>query len=201
VRRVFVVSNTAKRLILASTSPRRRELLEDLGCSFEVTPGEVDEGDVDDSCPSEYVTTLARRKALATASRVKGAIVIGADTVGVLDGRILGKPGTLEEAHEMLRSLNGKEHLVVTGLAVVDTDSGAVEQDVVVTRVKFRHLSEELIGRYVASGEPLDKAGAYAIQGKGALLVDSIEGCYYNVVGLPLTALSRLLGRFGVFLL
>ena len=193
--------NTTKRLILASTSPRRRELLEKLGCSFDVEPPGAEEHGVSTTSPVEYVSTLARGKALGVASRVEGAVVVAADTVGVLNGRILGKPGTPERAREMLMALSGKEHQVVTGLAVVDADSGTVEQDVVTTRVRFRNLGEELIGRYVATGEPLDKAGAYAIQGKGALLVDSIDGCFYNVVGLPLAALSRLLEKLGVSLL
>ncbi len=189
---------TSRRLILASTSPRRRELLEKLGCSFQVESGGVEEESSSAASPAEHVSTLALRKALGAASGVKGAVVVAADTVVVLDGLILEKPGTPERAREMLVALSGNEHQVVTGLAVVDADSGTVEQDVVTTRVRFRHLGEELIGRYVATGEPLDKAGAYAIQGRGALLVDSIEGCYYNVVGLPLSALSRLLEKFGM---
>ena len=196
-----MADNTTRRLILASTSPRRRELLEKLGCSFQVESGGVEEESSGAASPAEHVSTLARRKALGTASQVKRAVIVAADTVVVLDGLILGKPGTPERAREMLMALSGNEHEVVTGLAVVDADSGTVEQDVVTTRVRFRHLGEELIGRYVATGEPLDKAGAYAIQGKGALLVDSIEGCYYNVVGLPLTVLNGLLEKFGMDLL
>lgn len=196
-----MASGRQKTLILASSSPRRRELLEKLGCSFQVVPSQVEESIGGALAPDEYVKELSRLKALSVASGVSNGIIIAADTVVVLGGVILGKPETPGKARQMLHALSGKEHQVVTGLAVVDARTKKMEQEVVTTRVKFRQLDDELISRYVATGEPLDKAGAYAIQGKGALLVESIEGCYYNVVGLPLGTVNRLLEGFGAGLL
>ena len=196
-----MANNKRRRLILASSSPRRRELLEKLGCSFQVMPSQVGESINEALAPDEYVKELSRLKALNVASRVSNGIIIAADTVVVLDGVILGKPETSEKAQQMLRALSGKEHQVVTGVVVVDAKTKMMEQEVVTTNVKFRKLSDNLINRYVDTGEPLDKAGAYAIQGKGALLVESIEGCYYNVVGLPLVTVSKLLEGFGAGLI
>jgi len=127
--------------------------------------------------------------------------MIAADTVVILNGKILGKPKNKKEAARMLRNLSGKEHKVITGVAVVNAKTKKLLQDVVITKVKFRRLDRDLIEKYVASGKPLDKAGAYGIQGKGALLVESIEGDYFNVVGLPLNALNQLLEKFGINLL
>ncbi len=196
-----MANNSQRRLILASSSPRRRELLEKLGCSFQVMPSQVGESLDEALAPDEYVKKLSRLKALSVAGRVSSGIIVAADTVVVLDGVILGKPKTSEKAQHMLHALSGKEHQVVTGLAVVDAETKVMKQEVVTTKVKFRKLSDNLISRYIATGEPLDKAGAYAIQGKGALLVESIEGCYYNIVGLPLGTLNKLLEGFGVGLL
>lgn len=123
--------------------------------------------------------------------------MVGADTVVVLDDLILGKPSGPEEAARMLRTLSGLRHQVITGVAVVDATDGRTGSDAEVTEVKFAHLDDELISRYVATGEPLDKAGAYGIQGFGALLIECIDGCYFNVVGLPLRCLAQLLGEFG----
>ncbi len=186
-----------KRIVLASASPRRRELLEKLGLKFEVAPSNCPE-DNNIGDPHELVKAIALQKASSVAARYRGVIVIGADTIGVLDGRILGKPRGAEEAKRMLESLGGKRHAVITGLAIIDTGTGKTLTHSVETSVYFRKLAAAEIEAYVRSGEPLDKAGAYAIQGLGAVLVERIEGDYYNVIGLPLSALAECLKQFGI---
>lgn len=185
------------RLILASRSPRREVLLRQIGLKFEVAPSHAEEQWPEGMVPWDAAERLALEKARAVACRHRAGLVVGADTVVVLDGSILGKPAGNEEAAGMLRRLSGREHQVTTGIAVVDAATGEDRSASVTTLVRFAHLSEELIARYVATGEPLDKAGAYGIQGRGALLVEGIVGCYYNVVGLPLRRLAELLGEFG----
>ncbi|MGQ9823687.1 MAG: Maf family protein [Desulfotomaculales bacterium] len=183
---------------LASTSPRRQALLKQLGIPFTVLARPVDE-DVAGKVPfSRLVEILAYRKAEAAAGEVAGGVVIGADTVVACRGQVLGKPSSAEEAEKMLGFLSGKEHEVFTGLAVIQKPSlrKAVAHER--TKVRFRPLTREEIKRYVATGEPMDKAGAYAIQGLGAIFIEKIEGCYFNVVGLPLALLARLLREFGL---
>lgn len=192
---------TGPTLILASASPRRKALLDSIGVSFKVQPARVPEAWDDSSDPEEVARDLALRKARAVAALQAEGLVVGADTLVCLDGVILGKPRSESEATSMLQRLSGKTHSVVTGVAVVDSRSGREEVAAEVTRVTFRTLSPAEIERYVATGEPMDKAGAYGIQGVGALLVARIEGCYPNVVGLPLVRLAELLSRFGVELL
>lgn len=188
-------------LILASASPRRRDLLYQVGCRCRVVPSEAAEmvahGAVS---PAALAVNNALAKARRVAARAAANdVVIGADTVVVLDDTILGKPVDDADAVRMLTSLAGREHSVVTGVAVI---KGRLElTDHVVTRVLFRPLSRQEIVRYVATGEPRDKAGAYAIQGRGALLVEAITGSYSNVVGLPLTQTAALLAQVGVHLL
>ena len=185
------------RLILASASPRRRELLGRLGVEFEVVPSDIDEILVGE--PSgETVAALALAKARAVAGRVGDGIVVGADTVVVIDGVALGKPVDAEDARAMLRRLRGRAHEVITGVAVVDAETGRAETTAVATRVVMADVGDDVIESYVASGEPHDKAGAYAIQGRGAALVSEFVGSYSNVVGLPLAATARLLRGFGV---
>lgn len=186
-------------LVLASASPRRRELLERLGVEFRTVPAEVDERPIAEQVrePARLVTLLAETKAKAVAREHPRALVIGADTVVVLDGEILGKPSDAREARRMLARLSGRTHHVYTGVAVVDGESGRSESCAEVTAVTFGRLTDEQIERYVQTGEPLDKAGAYGIQGIGATLVERVEGCFFNVVGLPLFRLSRLLEAFG----
>ncbi len=186
------------KLILASGSPRRIELLKMLGCKFQVIPSKIEEKVNPHLSPIQNVKRLSRQKALDVVSKVSDGIVIAADTVVVLNKRILGKPKNEKEAREMLKKLSGKEHRVITGLAVVDAKTKKILQDVVITKVKFQKLNKDLINRYIASGEPMDKAGAYGIQGKGALLVESIKGDYFNVAGLPLNKLNQLLEKFGI---
>ncbi len=172
-------------------------LLRQIGLDFEIEPSGADETIPQDADPGELAERLAVEKARMVASQRQSGLVIGADTVVVLDGQILGKPVDAGEAVRMLRALSGREHQVITGIAVVDAASGEVRSDAVTTDVRFTSLSEGAIARYVATGEPMDKAGAYAIQGFGALLIEGISGCYFNVVGLPLRRLAELLGEFG----
>ncbi len=184
-----------RRLILASGSPRRRRLLEELGLRFDVRPVDVDESAGEDENPVSYVERLARVKAGAEA-RV-GELIVGADTTVVLDGRLLGKPADPEAAREMLRCLAGREHTVLTGVAVYDADERRLESGIERSRVRIASITQAEIDWYVATGEPLDKAGAYAIQGLGALFVDAVDGNYSNVVGLPLPLTYRLVARSG----
>lgn len=184
-------------VILASASPRRRDLLSLVFREFRVIPSEFDETLVpSELAPSDQVLYSAVMKARDVASGFSDSVVIGADTIVVIDEAILGKPKDTADAARMLRMLSGRTHRVYTGVAVVrgEVEHAAVE----CTEVAFRELSDEMICRYIASGEPKDKAGAYAIQGKGAVMIESISGCYPNVVGLPLYRLSVLLGKLGI---
>lgn len=192
--------------ILASASPRRRELLNNIGVSFEVVVSEADESGLSKDVPSEiYVQELALLKAAASARKVlkrKDAVIIAADTIVTLDGQILGKPKDEEEAFDVLKSLSGRCHEVLTGYCVMRIKDGFTVCNMVKTEVNFKPLDESEITAYIETGEPMDKAGAYGIQGIGALLIDSINGDYFNVVGLPVSALSDTLkGEFGIDLL
>jgi septum formation protein len=184
-------------LILASASPRRQELLSSAGISFEVLPSEVDEGFQEGEPPEEYVVRLARRKAAKAGERHKDRWVLAADTVVVIDGRILGKPGDRQEAEKMLGVLSDQEHRVITGFCLLRGDSGKSREGTVTTRVRFKRLSSREIEWYLDTGEPFDKAGAYAIQGKAAFMVKEIRGSYTNVVGLPLTEVIEALQEMG----
>ncbi|HEX2283009.1 MAG TPA: Maf family protein [Thermomicrobiales bacterium] len=185
-------------LILASGSPRRVELLGELGVPFQTVvsgaPEIIDPG----LTPEAQAVALAERKALAVASRRQEGIMLGADTIVVLGGELLGKPVDDADATRMLRRLSGEEHRVVTGVALVAAGTGSLRSSVVSSTVRFRPLSDEEIDRYVATGEPRGKAGAYAIQGIGAGLVATLEGCFTNVVGLPLCETARLLMDAGI---
>ena len=185
-------------LILASASPRRRELLASLGLSFRVVPARFDESGVDEPHPEALVRRLAHEKAAEVARVHADSLVIGADTVVVHEGTILGKPQSVGDARAMLRRLSGRTHHVYTGVALIHQASGRVQVEHEVTAVTFGELSPERIERYIATGEPMDKAGAYGIQGIGATLVRRVEGCYFNVVGLPLFLLARLLAEHGI---
>ena len=183
-------------LVLASRSPRRAELLTRAGYRFEVVPADVDERRRDGEAPAELVRRLARKKAAAVAARHPGAVVLGADTVVVVDDDfVLGKPRGDVDAARMLRRLSGRAHEVLTGveLRAPHGHRAGVQS----TRVFFRTLSPEEIAWYVTSGEPADKAGGYAIQGRASRFVTRIEGSYANVVGLPVELVDRLLGELG----
>jgi septum formation protein len=188
-------------IILASTSPRRRDLLLQIGLDFTVDPADVDERALPDEPPETYAVRVALDKARVAAARTGSGIVIAADTIVVLDDAVLGKPSDPRDAERMLSMLSGKKHRVITGLAVINTATGTVLTRSSTTNVWFRDLSPEDIVWYVRTGEPLDKAGAYGIQEKGALLITRIEGCYFNVVGLPLSVLFEMLRELGIGLL
>ncbi len=186
------------RIILASRSPRRQLLLKQIGLTFTVRPSRINETIRRGQTPGQNVKRIALEKAREVASRTKLGIVVGADTIVVLGTRILGKPGSRKEARRMLRSLSGKAHIVYTGFAIVDAANGKMHSEVVRTKVWFRSLSGEEIEQYVASGSPLDKAGAYGIQDDfGAVFVERISGCFYNVVGFPLVKFYSALLRLG----
>jgi nucleoside triphosphate pyrophosphatase len=186
-------------LVLASASPRRRELLAQAGYVFEVHPAHIPEEPLAGEDPIAYVVRLAREKALAvyeklTADGSAGGqqlVVLGADTTVTLDGQILAKPEDAADAARMLRLLSGRTHRVITGVALATAEG--VEAAAEVTGVRFLTISDEEIAAYVATGEPMDKAGAYGIQGRAARWIPRIEGCYFNVVGLPLAVVATLL--------
>jgi septum formation protein len=179
-------------LILASASPRRAELLRAAGIPFETLPMDVDETVQPGESAETHVRRLAEAKAVAAAAQRSSETIVGADTVVVVDGRILGKPRSTADAVAMLRLLAGREHEVLTGVAVVGS-GGAVAVEVERTRVWFTALTDDEIDWYVASGEPMDKAGAYAIQGLASRFVFRVDGSYTNVVGLPVALVYRLL--------
>lgn len=185
-------------IILASNSPRRKDLLRQIGVDFRIDPADVDERILPQESPEVYAVRVALDKARVAAARTNTGIVIAADTIVVLNDEILGKPADKGDAQRMLMMLSGNVHRVITGLAIMDASTGKTLTRTSITRVWFRSLEPHEIASYVATGEPLDKAGAYGIQERGALLVDKIEGCYFNVVGLPLSLLDDLLRAFGV---
>ncbi|MBI4591680.1 MAG: septum formation protein Maf [Candidatus Rokubacteria bacterium] len=191
------MSPPERRLVLASASPRREDLLRQLGVSFEVLPSDVAE-QWPPGTPREAVTGLALAKARSVRGRVGTAVVLGADTAVVLEGQVFGKPRDPEDARGMLRQLRGREHEVITGVALVEAPAGREAATAVVSRVRMRAYDEAEMEAYIASGEPFDKAGAYAVQGAGSALVAAVQGCYTNVVGLPLTTTRRLLEAWGV---
>lgn len=186
-------------LYLASTSPRRRELLSQIGLAFHVLKVDIDESTRPGEAPAEYVSRLARQKAAAGLAQAGQGVVVAADTSVVLDDVILGKPASLEDAMAMWSRLSGREHRVLTGVAVAD--AARTEVQVVATRVRFRQLREPELRAYWNSGEPCDKAGGYGIQGLGAVFVAGIDGSYSNVVGLPLAETAAMLEGFGIRIL
>ena len=182
-------------LVLASASPRRRQLLEMLGIEHRVVPPDVDEAHRAGEAPADYVVRLARDKARAVSGRDPRPLVLAADTTVILGDELFAKPATVGEAVEMLGRLAGRTHQVYTGVALAQGER--VETALDVSDVTFRRLSTDQIANYVATGEPMDKAGAYAIQGKGAALIDGIRGDFFGVMGLPLRLVLDLLERFG----
>lgn len=172
-----------------------------LGVPFRVVPADIDEATPNGYPPEQVAITLAREKALAIARNEQNGIVLGADTIVVCQGEVLGKPRHANEAMQMLSQLNGREHQVFTGVALLEVVNGNVvreQSDVVCTRVWFRQVSEDHLRRYIATGEPIDKAGAYGAQGYGSTLIERIEGCYFNVVGLPVSRVCTMLEAWGV---
>jgi septum formation protein len=185
-------------LILASGSPRRLELLQGCGLSFEVLVSGCDEENLAGESPEQMVKRLAEAKARFVAQKHPGAWVLGADTDVVLDGEILGKPQDAQDAEKMLAKIQGREHLVWGGFAILNQARGITHVEAHLSRVQIAPLNERVIRSYVATGEPLDKAGAYAVQGLGAAFISRIEGSYTNVVGLNLEAVLRKLNELGV---
>ena len=186
------------RLILASSSPRRAEILRDAGYHFTALSSAVDETPFPDESPQDLVLRLAQAKAELAAARAVGpAILIAADTEVVLDGHIFGKPRSSDDARRMLEKLSGRTHSVLTGVCLIRLPDAERVSFVETTLVQFAALTDEEITRYLATGEPHDKAGAYAIQGYAARYIPRIEGCYFNVVGLPLARLQQALTELG----
>lgn len=193
--------DTEIRIILASSSPRRAELLATIGAVFEIAPSRVDEWPHSDEALGDYITRLARAKAMAVAAGRRSGLIIAADTIVVADGQVLGKPRDESDARRMLSMLSGRWHDVVTALALYDIVGQNEATGCSTTSVRFSPLSDEEIDWYVRTGEPFDKAGAYGIQGRASLFVEEIAGNYHNVMGLPLPLLHRLMKQLGYSLL
>lgn len=189
--------NCMETIILASGSPRRQELLQQIGVPYEVVKSDAEEVLDAVEGPRALAVENARRKALAVAKRYPGRVVLGADTVVFQDGAVYGKPKDAEDARNMLKSFAGRRHDVVTGVAIVAKD-GVCYTDATETKVFFNDLTDDEIAAYIATGEPMDKAGAYAVQGRAAAFIPRIEGSFSNVVGLPLAEVSALLKEAGV---
>lgn len=190
------MASNDRTFILASRSPRRIQFLKELGVNFQSEPSPVEEVILPDQSPEENALRVARDKALWAARHHEGAFVLGADTLVSLNGDIVGKPVDEEDARRILKQLSGREHRVITGVVLVNPDLELFEQ-AVTSKVTLKSLTEDEISLYIRSGEPMDKAGAYAIQGRGSALVTSYEGSYSNIVGLPLETVEDLLKRAG----
>ena len=180
-------------IILASASPRRKEILENANVKFKIMASSIDELTLENESPCQMVMRLAFEKGIDIASSQKSDLVISADTIVVLDNTVLGKPKDEIEARQMISNLSGKTHQVITGISLIHLANNKKIIDYVISNVKFKNLSEDDINDYIRTKESLDKAGAYGIQGYGALLVEEIQGDYFNIVGLPISRLSDLL--------
>ncbi|MGD0278860.1 MAG: Maf family protein [Smithella sp.] len=193
IKTMSITSNTL--FILASESPRRREILKSVGLNFKIIPAHVNENYFAGESPQEHVKRLARDKAMVIARKYPEAWVLGADTIVVIDGIILGKPGNKTRARKMLERLSGREHKVFTGFSITHIASRICQTKVIQSAVRFKTISPEELDWYLACDEPYDKAGGYAIQGKGAYFIKSIRGSYTNVIGLPLCELLETLKK------
>ncbi|HEY2491865.1 MAG TPA: Maf family protein [Paenibacillus sp.] len=197
-----MISQQSRRIILASTSPRRQEIIASLRIPYEIQPSHVNEDTPADWTPRQIVEGLALRKAETVYNKFspykEPCIIVGSDTIVLLDNQVMGKPNDDNEAYEMLLLLQGRTHEVYSGVACIDAMTGRTVVNHRVTSVTMKSLSAETIQSYVNSGEPSDKAGAYAIQGLGATLIDGIDGCYFNVVGLSVSLLSDMLSELGL---
>lgn len=192
----------AKKIILASASPRRKELLISMGLEFEVIPSHVEENIENEPFSIELIENLAAEKAQDIAEKLEfPAVVIGSDTVVVIDNKVLGKPKDEKDAYNMLKMLSGNTHQVISAIALIDTETNKILKDSVISDVTFKQLSDEEINAYIKTKEPMDKAGAYAIQGLAGMFVKSITGCYSNIVGISVFKLAEMLKEFGVKLL
>ncbi|SPQ00280.1 Maf-like protein Mbar_A1652 [Candidatus Sulfobium mesophilum] len=190
-----------RKIVLASTSPRRKELLALTGLHFSVDQSDYEETLAPNVEPRQLARRLSLEKAKAVAEKYSDALIIAADTFIVCRHSLLGKPHTSVEAARMLTLLSGRRHSVITGFTIIDTATGKRVSRSVLTKVWFRKLTKKETMSYVRTGEPLDKAGAYAIQGLGSMLVERIDGDYFNVIGLPLSSLAEALKKFGVYVL
>ena len=180
-------------IILASASPRRKEILENTNIKFDIISSSIEELVLDGESPCQMVMRLAFEKGIDIASKYKSNLVISADTIVVLDDNVLGKPKDEEEARQMISNLSGRTHQVITGISLINLEKNKKIIDYVISNVKFKKLSKDDINDYIKTKESLDKAGAYGIQGYGAILVEEIQGDYFNIVGLPISKLSDLL--------
>jgi len=183
--------------ILASVSPRRKELLEGMGIEFDVIPSGINEDFLNGETPRDHVLRLSKEKSSAVSRNNPDAWVLGADTVVIIDGEVIGKPGTQNEARAMLARLSGREHRVITGFTIVNKSADVMITDAVESFVIFKEISEDEMDWYVKTKEPYDKAGGYAVQGMAAFFIREIRGSYTNVVGLPLTEVVTALKRVG----
>ena len=190
--------DTPPRLILASASPRRRELLQQTPLRFRVIPSRTDETRLREETPETYVARIAAEKARAVAERYPGFWVLAADTIVALEGQIFGKPADLDNARQMLTSLSGHPHQVLTAFVLLDTAGNTTAAETVTSQVTFKELSESEVTAYLATGEPFDKAGAYAIQGKGRDLVAQVSGSHTNIIGLPMDEVTAALRAVGL---
>ena len=189
----------SSKIILASSSPRRKELLEKLSIKFDVLPSLVDEIPLRGELPEDFALRISMEKALSVSGNLDSdCVVIGADTVVVIDGEILGKPRSEEEAKLMLKKISGREHRVITGFSIIKPKVEILHREFVESRVKIKTLAPQEIEGYIKTREPMDKAGAYGAQGIGAFMIEEIYGSYTNVVGLPLTHVIDVLTRLGV---
>ncbi|OGI83132.1 septum formation protein Maf [Candidatus Nomurabacteria bacterium RIFCSPLOWO2_01_FULL_33_17] len=187
-----------KKVILASTSPRRKELFEKTGIPFEIVASSYEEDMTLDMSPKDLAMFLSKGKAESVANDNPDAIVIGADTFIAFEDKVLGKPHTKERAKEMLSILSGKQHFIITGFTIIEKSSGKLISKAVESKILLKNLTEKEIEDYIATGEPLDKAGAYAVQGLGANLIEKIEGDYSNILGLPVDEVLEALKEFEV---
>ncbi len=187
-----------RKIILASTSPRRKELAGQMGLEFEVIPSNYEENMNQNLSSKELAKTLAYGKAKEVATRVNKGIVIGIDTFVVLEGKKMGKPKNKEEAFLMLKKTSGKTQKVYSGVAMIDCENGKELKDCAITELKFRKMSDEEIKKYIETGEPMDKAGAYAVQGLSSIFIEKINGCYHNIVGFPIYTIYKNLKKLGV---
>jgi len=192
------IQNSKQKLLLASSSPRRKQLLEDIGLKFDVLPADIDEDINKGELPEELTLRLAEKKAKTSAKNVKDSWVIGADTIVYIDNRILGKPSDIHEARKMLLLLSGRYHKVVTAFCFFNSATGEIIKRVAESMVKIKNLTDKEIEDYLNTGEPLDKAGAYAVQGIAGFMVEKIEGSYTNVVGLPMEEFQKVLEETGI---
>ena len=187
-----------RQIILASKSPRRKHLLENIGLKFKIVPSDINEDLIPLSSPRKYAENLSKEKTKKVAQKYKDAIIIGADSIVIFKGEIIGKPKSMKNAKEILRKLSGQKHLVITGFTVLDSKAGKSITKSVLSYVFFKPLSEKEIDAYVKSKEPMGKAGAYAIQEKAGMFIEKVEGDFFNVFGLPIFALCKTLQEFGI---